>query len=76
MVKKLTITVEADVYERLHKVVGRGKISNFIEELVRPQVLRRDLDAAYQDMARDETRETEAAAWSENLIGDIAHEAR
>ncbi|HTB64215.1 MAG TPA: hypothetical protein VK737_11590 [Opitutales bacterium] len=76
MVRKLTITVEEDVYEGLHKVVGRGHISNFIEELVRPHVLKPDLTEAYQQMAQDEARENEALEWSENLIGDIAHEPR
>ena len=76
MVKKLTITVEADVYERLHQVVGRGHISNFIEDLVRPVVMKRDLDAAYKSMGQDEAREREALEWTENLTGEIAHETR
>jgi predicted CopG family antitoxin len=70
MIKKLTITVEQDVYEGLHKVVGRRKISNFIEDLVRPHVIRRDLDDAYQQMASDTTREAEAIAWAEGTTGD------
>jgi predicted CopG family antitoxin len=76
MVKKLTITVEKDVYQGLHKVIGRGKISNFIEDLVRPHVLRPDLSAAYRQMAEDENREREAAEWSEGLIGEVADETR
>ena len=76
MVKKLTITVEQDVYQGLHEIIGRGKISNFIEDLVRPHVLKPDLSAAYQQMAEDESREREAAEWSEGLIGDVAHETR
>ena len=76
MVKKLTITVEEDVYQGLHDVIGRGRISNFIEDLVRPHVLKRDLTADYQAMAQDEAREREALEWSENLIGDVAHETR
>jgi hypothetical protein len=31
-----------------------------IENLVRPRVLGKDLEAAYQSMAQDEARETEA----------------
>jgi predicted CopG family antitoxin len=76
MVKKLTITVEQDVYQGLHKVIGRGKISHFIGDLVRPHVVKPDLSAAYQQMAEDENREREAAEWSEGLIGDVAHETR
>ena len=76
MVRKLTITVEEDVYQGLHEVIGRGHISNFIEELVRPHVLKRDLTAGYLAMAQDEAREREALEWSENLIGDAFHETR
>ena len=31
MQKKLTVTVDAEVYEGLHKNIGRRKISKFIE---------------------------------------------
>ncbi len=76
MQKKLTITVDEKVYEGLHKVIGRRRISRFIEDLVRPYVLSKDLEAAYQQMARDEVRETEALEWSEATIGDVSDEPR
>lgn len=38
MQKKLTITLDERVYEGLYDVVGAGKISRFIEDLVRPYV--------------------------------------
>ena len=76
MQTKLTITVDEKVYEGLHKVVGRRRISRFIEDLVRPYVLSQDLEAAYQQMARDEVRETEALEWSEATIGDVSDEPR
>jgi predicted CopG family antitoxin len=76
MVKRLNITVEEDVYQGLHEVIGRGHISSFIEGLVRPHVLKQDLTAGYLAMAQDEEREREALEWSENLIGDSFHETR
>lgn len=76
MQKKLTITVEEGVYEGLHRVIGRRKISRFIEELVKPYVLRRSLESAYQQMAQDEVREKEALAWAEATIGDVSDEPR
>jgi predicted CopG family antitoxin len=76
MHKKLTITVDEEVYEGLHRVVGRQKISQFIETLVRPHVLREDLLAAYRDMAEEEEREAEARAWAEATVGDVADETR
>ncbi|MCU0493176.1 MAG: hypothetical protein MUD01_16445 [Chloroflexaceae bacterium] len=74
MQKKLTITLDEDVYDGLHKVVGRRKISQFIEELVRPHVIEADLEAGYQAMAADVEREADALEWSEATVGD-AHDA-
>jgi predicted CopG family antitoxin len=76
MQKKLTITVDERVYEGLHKVVGRRRISRFIEDLVRPHVMRPDLEAAYQKMAEDEAREAEALDWSEGTVGDVSDVSR
>jgi len=76
MQRKLTITLDEHVYEGLHKIVGRRKISHFIEELVRPHVLISELEAGYAAMAADETREADALAWSEDVVGDSAHETR
>lgn len=71
MHKKLTITVEEEVYEGLHRVIGRGAISRFIAELVRPHVVGADLESAYADMAADEAREQEALEWAEGLAPDV-----
>jgi predicted CopG family antitoxin len=76
MHKKLTITVDEEVYLGLHRVVGRQKISQFIETLVRPHVIRENLMAAYRDMAGEEEREAEALAWAEATVGDVADETR
>ena len=76
MQKKLTITVDEQVYRGLHRVIGRRRISRFIESLVRPHVVREDLAAAYQEMALDEAREDEALEWAEATVRDVADEAR
>jgi hypothetical protein len=76
MQKKLTISIDASVYEGLYSVVGPRRISQFIEDLVRPHVVSPDLDAAYAEMAADEEREAEAHEWAENLLPDISDEAR
>ena len=47
MQKKLTITIDEDVYAALHRVVGRRKISGFIESLVRQHVIRDAPGSAY-----------------------------
>lgn len=73
MHKKLTITIDEKVYGGLYRIVGEGKISKFIENLVKPHVISQDLEMAYQEMAMDEEREREADDWSEGIIGDISH---
>ena len=72
MTKKLTITVSDEVYEGLHRRVGRRKISRFIDDLARKHVIDRhradywltaskqELRRAYaQEAAYEATRETE-----------------
>lgn len=76
MHRKLTISVDEQVYRGLHQVVGRHRISQFIESLVRPHVVKADLLAAYRDMAADEQREQEALEWSEATVGDLPSETR
>jgi len=72
--KKLTITIDEEVYEGLHKTVGPRKMSKFVQELVRPHVVRPNLEVAYAEMARDRKREEEAMEWAEITFKDIAHE--
>jgi predicted CopG family antitoxin len=74
MQKKLTVTIDEEVYEGLREVIGPRKISRFIEDLVRPHVTKKDIYAAYKEMAADEVRESEAVEWAEATFGDINYE--
>jgi len=74
MRKKLTLTIDKEVYEGLHNTIGSRKISKFIEELVRPHVVHPDLESAYAQMAKDKRREKEAIEWAEITFKDIADE--
>lgn len=76
MQKKLTITLDERVYAGLHTVVGRRHISRFIESVVRPHVIGKDLETAYRHMAQEEGREAEALEWAEATFGDVADETR
>lgn len=76
MQKKLTISLNEVVYDELCRVVGRGNISKFIENLIKPQLMANDLDAAYSEMASDSMREQEALEWSNAVVGDFANEKR
>jgi hypothetical protein len=76
MQKKLTITLDPEVYDGLHSVVGRRRISRFLNDLARPHVVGHDLSAGYAAMAADEAREAEASAWSEALLNDVTDEPK
>ena len=75
MQKKLTLTVDVEVYQGLRKIIGPRKISKFIEDLVRPHVVRPNLEAAYAKMARDKKREDEAMEWAEITFEDMNNAA-
>ena len=74
MQKKLTLTIDEEVYNGLRTVVGPRKISRFIEDLVRPYVVKKNLYNAYAEMAGETEREYRADEWTEALIGDSFNE--
>ena len=76
MQKKLTITVDEKVYAGLHSVIGRGNISQFIEQIARPYLFPEDLEKAYKEMSSDEKREEQAQEWIEALARDATDETR
>ena len=76
MQKKLTITIDEKVYFGLHKVIGPRKISRFVEDLVRPHVVKHRLESSYAEMAKDTRREKEALEWAEVTFGDATNEKR
>jgi hypothetical protein len=76
MQKKLTLTIDEEVYDGLRDTIGPGKISRFIEDLVRPHVLKKDLHTAYQEMAADGARESDALEWADGTTGDVIDEER
>lgn len=76
MHKRMTITLDEAVYDGLYRTVGKRRMSQFIEDLLRPYVLDSSLDEGYRAMAADKERESEASAWCNGLAGDMADEAR
>ena len=76
MQKRMTITLDEAVYDGLMRVVGRGKVSQFLESLARPHVLDESMDDGYRAMSSDSQREEEAAEWINGLIADAANAAR
>lgn len=45
MQRKLTVTIDEEVYRGRHIVIGPGKTRRFIEDRVRPHVVPRELYA-------------------------------
>ena len=76
MQRKLTITLDEEVYDGLWRRIGRRRISNYIENLVRPHVIDSSLDEGYKAMAADAEREIEALEWCNALVEDMTNETR
>ena len=76
MHKRMTITLDEEVYDGLYRMVGRRRMSQFIEDMLRPHVTEAALSEGYQAMAEDEDREAEAQEWCNAHAGDMRDEAR
>ena len=72
----MTITLDEAVYEGLWATVGKRRISQFIEDLVRPHVITNVLDDGYKAMAADQAHEVDARQWCNALAKDMTHETR
>src|SRR5260363_222734 len=51
MHRRMTITLDEVVYEGLYRTVGKRRMSQFIEDLLRPHVVDTSLDDGYRAMA-------------------------
>lgn len=76
MHKKMTITLDEAVYDGLYRTIGKRRMSQFIEDLLRPHVMDTALDDGYWAMAADKEREADATAWCNALARDMVDEAR
>ena len=76
MHKRMTITLDEEVYEGLYRTIGKRRMSQFIDDLLRPHVMDTTLDDGYRAMAADQAREKDALEWCNGLAGDMADEAR
>ena len=76
MQRKMTISIDENVYNGLYRTIGKRRMSKFIEDLVRPYVVDTALDEGYKAMAQDAERETDALEWCNALAGDMADAAR
>lgn len=63
MQKKLTLSINAEIYDALHKMAGKRKIGRFIENLVRPYIA--SSDASMERASQDEEQEAAMLPWCE-----------
>jgi predicted CopG family antitoxin len=63
----MTITLDEAVYEGLWRTIGKRRMSQFIEDLLRPHVMGASLEDGYKAMAQDQDREAEATEWTNAL---------
>lgn len=70
--KKLTVMLDAEVYEGLQEKVGGRGIGVFLSNLARPHVVKHSLDAQYKAMSLDTLREHDAQEWilSDSEVSD------
>lgn len=68
MQKKLTISIDEEIYSKLYSVVGSRKISKFIEGLLKPHLISNSLVDAYSLMSSDIEREELALEWIEGVL--------
>ena len=73
--RKMTISVDEDVYRGLMAVAGKRKMSRYISDLVRPHVVEDALEAGYRAMAADREYEQEAREWVHAYTGGDAPDA-
>jgi hypothetical protein len=56
--RQLTIKLDEEVYTGLHSKFGRHNLSRFIETLLRPYVIHKEMQEAYRQMEEQRRRNT------------------
>jgi hypothetical protein len=75
MHKRMTITLDEAVYDGLYRTIGKRRMSQFIEDLLRPHVLDTCLNEGYRAMAADAARELDANDWCRNFATPVESHA-
>jgi hypothetical protein len=72
----MTFMLDEIAYDGLMRVVGRGKVSQFLQALARPLVLDASMDDGFRAMRNDTQRQADASESITGLIADSANAAR
>ena len=75
MHRRMAVTLDDEVCEGLYRRVGKCRMSQFIEDLLRPHVLDSSMDEGCRAMDADCRRESEALEWCNALMGAQDDEA-
>ena len=69
MQRKITLSIDETIYRKLHFLIPKRKMSEFVEESVKERIKRFKLEdpieKGFRMMGKDEVREKEALEWSE-----------
>lgn len=76
MSKRVNLYIQDEqLWDSFIHLVGRGNVSKWIENTIRPLVDNSDLATSYKQMALDSSRESEAEEWVSNTLDGVAHES-
>ncbi len=74
MQQKITLSIDDQIYKKIHFLIPKRKMSKFVEDCVRERIEKRRLEdpieKGFKMMGKDQTREKEAYRWSEAAIGE------
>ncbi len=69
MQRKITLSIGEELYKDLHFLIGKRKISPFVEQSTKEKIkklkLKNPLEKGFKMMGRDKKREKESSQWSE-----------
>jgi hypothetical protein len=70
MSKKMTVSIDRQIYDGIQALIGSDDIGEFLEDLARPFIDADGRVAGYVEMSADKAREIEADQWCNALAAD------
>ena len=69
----LSIKINIQLYQQLKTQIGKGKISQFVEETLREKLEKKELELeqAYKEIAQDKERWKLTKAWEKVALSDL-----
>lgn len=71
--KTLSITLNSNLYQKLQNEVGKGKISQFVEETISDRLNQQEqsLENAYREISQDKNRWQLTQEWQTAALSDL-----